>query len=517
MPYKIKNIELRIKNYKENLSFALEHFDYLLIPAISKKNKDKQEIKEIYETKILRELNNHFPILDVFKKESFFAEKDSSFLYANLKSSSMIFFGIGEPDLEIKTEYVFAKSLLNALKSIKKKSIQKLGIEIDSYFEIYKKINLKALLVNLLISFQDFTYHSLEAKETNKEIENLWILTQEEIPTEVFNLSKSILEARSSTMDLVNMPANIKTTNVFVEKAKSLEAIGLKVSIIDDIEWIRKHTPCFYIVAKGSLSSDPPKWIQVQYTPETEIRHKIALIGKSILFDTGGYQVKPDSYMNTMKADMTGGATVLSIIEQIKKLNLPYLQITVYCPVTSNKIDSDAMLPDSIVESASGKKVEIRHTDAEGRLTLIDALSLAENDGNDIFIIIATLTGAAARAVGPRIALMSTQRTLRKRFEKDCEEVYELFQSLEIEEEDYEDIKSKLDGADITNTGSEKYRGAQTAAAFIFSGLKDSNKGVLHLDIAGGDMDKAEKATGISIKGIMNFFWNLSKGFNAQK
>ncbi len=508
MPYKIKNIELKTNNFKENFHYALKHFDYLLVPVTSKKNQDK---KEIYETKILKELHHQFSILDLFKKEDFFGEKESNFIYYRLDVSNIIFFGVEEFDTKSNIELSFSKSLLNALKLIKKKHIKNIGIEIDSYVEIYQKPNLKSLLINLLISFQDFTYHSLEAKEIQKEIENLWILTQQDLPNEILNFGKFILDARSSTMDLVNIPANLKTTLTLVEKAKNLQNIGLQVSVVDDVEWIRKYMPCFYIVAKGSLLSDPPKWIKVQYVPKTEIKHKIALIGKSIIFDTGGYQVKPDSYMNTMKADMTGGATVLSIIEQVKKMNLPYLKISAYCAVTPNKIDSEAMLPDSIVESTSGKKIEIRHTDAEGRLTLIDALAMAEKDENDIFIVVATLTGSAARAVGPRIALMSTQKSIRDRFEKDCEEVSELVQSLEVDEEDYQDIKSKLDGADITNTGSEKYRGAQTAAAFIFSGLKDLKKPVLHLDIAGGDMNKDEKATGISVKGIMNFLWNLSK------
>lgn len=518
MPFEIKNFIYKNLELEEGLQFALKELDYFLIP-VCLINQKQNDIKEVFKSEILDLLQKKYSVYDYFLKENFFGEKDSIFLLPNLKESTLIFFGLGKLDKEKNLELYLSKTLINSLNLISKKDIKNIGIDIQSFYEFYKyyekNLNLKSLITNLMISFSDYTYHSLEAKEINKQIENLYILSKEKIQDNLIQFCNAVLNARSSTMDLVNMPANKKTTNTLVEKAKSLEKLGLKVLIQDDLEWIKKNMPCFYIVSKGSIQSDPPKWISVEYKPSTEIKLKIALIGKSIIFDTGGYQVKPDNYMNTMKADMTGGATVLSIIEEIQKIQLPYIQITGYLAVTPNKIDSDAMLPDSIVESASGKKVEIRHTDAEGRLTLIDALALAEKEDNDIFIIVATLTGSAARAVGPRIALMATVKQYREEFEKSCEEICEPYQSLEVDEEDFEDIKSKLDGADINNTGSEKYRGAQTAAAFVFSGLSSLKKPVLHLDIAGGDMTKEEKATGITVKGILNYLWNLAQKINA--
>lgn len=517
MPYKIQNILYQFDSLEKNIEKTYQ-WDYLIIPIFQIKQNDDDKKNQIYETSLFKELDKKYQIKSLFEKEDYSGNKESIFVLPNKEGATLIFFGMGVIQQNQKNkEGKIALSLQNALKSIKKKKILSIGIELYSireYFQIQQiEFNIKPILINLLIAFADYTYHSLEAKEISKIIENLYILTDYEIPKEIQEFAKSIIDARSSTMDLVNIPANIKTTQTLVEKARSLESLGLKVDIIDDVNWIKENMPCFYIVAKGSLNSDPPKWIKVQYIPKTEIKQKIALIGKSVIFDTGGYQVKPDNYMNTMKADMTGGATVLSIIEQIAKLQLPYIQVTAYCAATPNKIDSDAMLPDSIVPTASGKKVEIRHTDAEGRLTLIDAIAMAEKDSNDLFFTIATLTGSAARAVGPRIALMATNLSKRKEFEESLDEVSESYQSLEVEEEDFEDIKSKLDGADINNTGSEKYRGAQTAAAFVFSGLSSLEKPCLHLDIAGGDMSKDEKATGIAVKGIMNYLFNLSKKF----
>ncbi|GIX43268.1 MAG: hypothetical protein KatS3mg129_3001 [Leptospiraceae bacterium] len=515
MPHKIQNIYYKIDTIQKNWELIKE-LDYLVIPVFQEKQNNNDRNKQIYETEIIKELDKKYQIKTLFKKEEYSANKDSIFIFPNKEDSTFIFFGLGRINENQKyKELKIAQSLLNALKSIKKKQIHSIGIDLYSLKELFNVYqlnwNIKSLLTNLLISCADYTYHSLEAKEISKDIENLYFLLNEDIPEEVQLFVKAVIDARASTMDLVNMPANIKTTNTLVEKAKSLENIGLKVEIIDDVNWIKENMPCFYTVAKGSLQTDPPKWIKVQYIPETQIKQKIALIGKSVIFDTGGYQVKPDNYMNTMKADMTGGATVLSIIEQIANLKLPNIQVTAYCAATPNKIDSDAMLPDSIVPTTCGKKVEIRHTDAEGRLTLIDAIAMAEKESNDLFFTIATLTGSAARAVGPRIALMSTRVDKRKEFENSLEEISEPYQSLEVEEEDFEDIKSKLDGADINNTGSEKYRGAQTAAAFVFSGLSSLEKPCLHLDIAGGDMTKDEKATGIAVKGILNYLHFISK------
>ena len=502
-----------IKNIHYVSDYPLKELEYFVLPVIQIKQDDKNILLE---TNRIKSLDQQFGIKNLFEKEEFSGKKDSDFVFPNTNGPTLIFCGLGLlNEYQKYLEFKISQSIQNGLKEIKKKNISKIAIDLSSLkegFEFYNiSFNIKSLLTNVLIAFADYTYHTLEAKEISKIIENLYILANFEISENDRDFAKSVIEARASAMDLVNMPANIKTTNTLVQKAKSLESLGLKVEIIDDVNWIRENMPCFYVVAKGSLQTDPPKWIKVQYTPNTEIKHKIALIGKSVIFDTGGYQVKPDNYMNTMKADMTGGASVLSVIEQVAKLKLPYIQVTAYCPATPNKIDSDAMLPDSIVSTTCGKKVEIRHTDAEGRLTLIDAVAMAEKDGNDLFVTVATLTGSAARAVGPRIALMSTRPDKRLEFEKSLEEIGEPYQSLEVEEEDYEDIKSKLDGADINNTGSEKYRGAQTAAAFVFSGLSSLNKPCIHLDIAGGDMTKEEKATGISIKGILNYLLFLAK------
>jgi leucyl aminopeptidase len=171
------------------------------------------------------------------------------------------------------------------------------------------------------------------------------------------------------------------------------------------------------------------------------------------------------------------------------------------------------MIPDSIVNTTCGKKVEIRHTDAEGRLTLIDAVAKAVENNPDEIITIATLTGSASQAVGYYIALMGNNEALRDRVAEAGRLLGEPIQTLDVNEDDYENIKSKLDGADIINTSQRKHRGAQSAAAFVMSGAPDAMP-MAHLDIAGADMTADEKATGTSVKTIIQYLLNEDNNLN---
>jgi len=321
-------------------------------------------------------------------------------------------------------------------------------------------------------------------------------------------MAEVFAKAASFTRDLVNKPANIKSTTTLVNAANQVgKAKTVTVKVQSSASWIEKNMPCFFEVAKGSLATDPPKFIHLHYQPETTGKTSkkktktLALVGKSVIFDTGGYQVKPGDYMNTMKGDMTGGACVLATMQALSVLK-PDIEVHGFLAATPNKIDSDAMIPDSIVNTTCGKKVEIRHTDAEGRLTLIDAVTKAAAVKPDAMVTIATLTGAASVAVGKRMALMGNHTDFRNKVEAAARLVGDPVQPLDVLDEDYEAIESKLDGADIRNTQKGKGRGAQTAAAFVMTGAPEGLP-MAHLDIAGADMTDDEKATGIGAKTLI--------------
>jgi leucyl aminopeptidase len=362
------------------------------------------------------------------------------------------------------------------------------------------------------------TYKSMEAKDPLVNLKSVTLLLSEKASSRldtVLKQAESLAQARSLVKDLVNHPANLKSTNTLVKTAQSIgKTTGIKVTVQKDSRWIEKNMPCFYTVARGSVATDPPKFITLHYAPKSgKAKKQIAIVGKSVIFDTGGYQVKPGDYMVTMKGDMTGGAVALATMQALAELQPKNIEVRAYLAATPNKIDSDAMIPDSIVDTTCGKKVEIRHTDAEGRLTLIDAVAKAVENKPDEILTIATLTGAASGAVGNAIALMGNNDALRDRVAQAGKSLGEPIQTLDVIEDDFDNIKSKLDGADIINTSQRKNRGAQSAAAFVMSGAPEEMP-MAHMDIAGADMTPDEKATGTSVKTVIQYLLNEDSRLN---
>lgn len=387
--------------------------------------------------------------------------------------------------------------------------------------EITEKLTSDLAIETAVDAISHAVYRSEEAKDQKQSLKKVTLLLSNPATAsdkQALRLGEIIASAKSQTKDLVNKPANLKTTDTLVGVARALgKKTNLTATIQSNVAWIEKNMPCFYAVARGSLASDPPKFIQVKYTPKSgRAKKRIAIVGKSVIFDTGGYQVKTGNYMNTMKGDMTGGAVMLGTMAALAELQPEHIEVIAYMAATPNKIDSDAMIPDSIFNTACGKKVEMRHTDAEGRLTLIDAVTKAADAKPDEIITMATLTGSAAQAVGRTIALMGNDEGLVDRVYAAAKTHGEPIQRLDVLEEDYTAIKSKLDGADIINTTHGKGRGAQSAAAFVMSGAPEGIP-VAHMDIAGADMTADEKATGIGQKTMIQYLLNENAKLSAGK
>jgi leucyl aminopeptidase len=435
----------------------------------------------------------------------------------------LVLCGLGNP--KKLTPLGWEEALSKAITTAKQyQALSSLAVDLNPVLGV---LTSEATVVNAVDAAYQATYQSLEVADKNKKdskkktaaLKSVVLISDKAKLNAVSALlpqAESMAKARSLAKDLVNHPANLKNTQTLVKVAKQLSKLpGLTVKIVDDVEWIEKEMPCFFEVAKGSVISDPPKFIQVRYkhpSSKAKIRRRVGLIGKSVIFDTGGYQVKPGDFMLTMKGDMTGGALVLATMQALSEIQPEGVEVTAMLAATPNKIDSGAMLPDAIVNTTCGKKVEIRHTDAEGRLTLIDAVAKmvdsAKGDQSiEEIITIATLTGSASRAVGRHIAVMANDEALRSRVVAAGALYGEPMQTLDVIEQDYEDIKSKLDGADIINTSHNKNRGAQSAAAFVMSGAPETMP-ICHLDIAGADMTHDEKATGIGQKLLIQFVLN---------
>ncbi len=282
--------------------------------------------------------------------------------------------------------------------------------------------------------------------------------------------------------ELVNAPANEVTPITMAETAQQLaQEYGLEIKILEqtDCENFEQGMGAYLGVAKAS--DLPPKFIHLTYKPQGTAKRKLAIVGKSLTFDSGGLNLKVGgSGIETMKMDMGGGAATLGAAKAIAQLK-PDVEVHFICAATENMISGKAMHPGDILKAANGKTIEVNNTDAEGRLTLADALVYAESLEPDAIVDLATLTGACIVALGDNIAgLWSTDETLAEAIKTAAETAGEKFWQMPLENKYFEGLKSKI--ADMKNTGP-RAGGSITATLFLKQFIKDTPWA--HLDIAG--------------------------------
>ena len=236
-------------------------------------------------------------------------------------------------------------------------------------------------------------------------------------------------------------------------------------------------------------------------------KKKVAIIGKGLTFDSGGMDLKPPASMLNMKDDMSGAACVISVMGALAKLR-PDIEVYGIVAACENMISGKAYKPGDILTAKNGKTIEVDNTDAEGRITLADALCFAEELRPDVIIDIATLTGACMVALGSVAGgIMGTNEELTKEIIKAANENGEKYWELPLYEEYFESLKSDI--ADMKNTGS-RYGGASAAGVFLKNFVK--NKNWAHMDIAGtAHIDKPQYdilkkgATGAGVRTLLGW------------
>ncbi|MBL4930659.1 leucyl aminopeptidase [Clostridium paridis] len=290
-----------------------------------------------------------------------------------------------------------------------------------------------------------------------------------------------LVEAVEIARDLVNEPANALYPRTLAEKVKDLgNTYGFKVEVKENEEIKALGMEAFLTVARGAKNS--PKLIVMRYYGDDSNKDKVlGLVGKGLTYDSGGYSLKPSSGMETMKSDMGGAAAVIGTMVSIarRKLKTNVIAVVAAC---ENMISGDAYKPGDIIGSMAGKKIEVINTDAEGRLTLADAVTyIIRKEGVDEVIDVATLTGAALVALGTTTTAVITNNNefygeLSAASEYSGERIWQLPSFPEYKKL----IKSDI--ADLKNTGG-RYAGTITAGLFIGEFVED--KPWMHLDIAG--------------------------------
>jgi leucyl aminopeptidase len=298
--------------------------------------------------------------------------------------------------------------------------------------------------------------------------------------------------------DLINAPANEVNPAHLAKVALDLaKEAGLAVQVFERADCRKMGMGAFLGVAAGS--EQPPKFIHLTYTPKGRSRRRVAVIGKGITFDSGGLDLKTAEGMLRMKDDMSGAAAVLGIMKALPQL-APAVEVHGLIAATENMPSGTATRPGDILKAMNGTTIEIGNTDAEGRLTLADAICYASQKvGADEIIDMATLTGACVVALGPLCSgLFANDQALANRLLAAAERAGERVWQLPLIDEYREHLKS--DVADLNNVGP---RGGGAINAGLFLKEFAGDKPWAHLDIAGPAY--IEKDTPLGPKGATGY------------
>ncbi len=302
-------------------------------------------------------------------------------------------------------------------------------------------------------------------------------------------------EAAALTRDLVNTPPNFKRPPALADRAVELVAgTGITSTIIDDVQL--KERGYGGITAVGQGSTEGPRLVELVWDPADAKGDHVALVGKGITFDTGGISLKPSAGMETMKMDMGGAATVLSVILAAARLKLPVKVTAILC-LAENMPSGTAQRVSDVYTALDGTTVEVLNTDAEGRLVLADGIVHAGRAGADVIVDVATLTGAAVVALGEKISvLMSNDDALADALLTAGTTADEPMWRLPVATDEYMD-KLDSDVADIKNVGG-RAAGTIVAGLFLHRFVPEETRWA-HLDIAGSAW--TDRAAGIFSKG----------------
>jgi leucyl aminopeptidase len=353
----------------------------------------------------------------------------------------------------------------------------------------------KDLLI-LGIMFSQYTFDMYKSQRDDNKIELTF--------SDSLNIQSSALkkEAVFWVRDMINTPSLDKTPEFFIEEIKGLNS-EVNIEVYDE-DWLKENNFGAVLgVAKGSERK--PYFLVGEYNKNADVQ--IALIGKGVMFDSGGLSLKSPAGMDTMKTDMAGAATAWGVMSLISKHKVD-IGLTVFTPIVENMPSGSAIRPGDVLKARNGKTIEVLNTDAEGRLIMADALAYASERNPDLICDVATLTGASYVALGLDIgAVFSNNKKIEDKFIESTENSKENFYPLPLHSSYKKLIESDI--ADMKNTGG-RFGGAITAALL----LENFTNGLdwVHLDIAGPARSSNRKgATGFSVLTLFEFFKSFSK------
>ena len=362
-----------------------------------------------------------------------------------------------------------------------------------------------AFVEGMLLGNYQFIKYLKKAEEKENSVEEISIWSKN-VSSEDIETLRIITEAVYNTRDFINEPLSALNAVKFSEEIKKLgAACHAKVEVFNKKKIESLRMGGLLAVNKGSI--DPPTFTIIEWKPKNAVnRRPVIFVGKGVMYDTGGLSLKPTNYMDTMKSDMSGGAAVAGALYAIAKAGLPVYVIGMI-PATDNRPDGNAYVPGDIITMLDGSTVEVLNTDAEGRMILADALAYAKHYDPEVVIDIATLTGAAARAIGPNAMVGMKVKSERQfdELQKAADKVHERVVEFPMWDEYKEMLKSPI--ADLKNIGGVD-AGAITAGKFL---EHFTDYPYIHLDIAGPaflskrDSYRTEGGTGVGVRLFYEF------------
>jgi leucyl aminopeptidase len=384
----------------------------------------------------------------------------------------------------------FRNHLFSLVQSFKNEELKTLHLFIPDYENFRDHFGTmeyyyQSFAEGVLYSAYDFNIYKSNTKK-DKYLKVYLYASNDKKLISAINKAKILMKGVFFTRDLQNEPSNTLTpVSLAKEVREKLKSDKTTISVFNEKELEKRKMNGILAVGKGSANQ--PRLIIIKYSPTGEKKNKfttVALVGKGVMFDSGGISIKPAQSMWEMKADMSGAAVVAGLMSAIIESSLN-LNIIGIIPAVENMPSATSYKPGDIIKTASGKTVEVDNTDAEGRIILADALDYASKEKPDVIIDLATLTGACVVALGDFVAGL---------FTKNDELSSKLVASSAITNEriwpmpmwdDYNRY-NKSDLADVKNLGG-KWGGSISAAKFL-ENFVDKKIPWAHLDIAGPAM-----------------------------
>lgn len=361
-----------------------------------------------------------------------------------------------------------------------------------------------ALAEGMALASYQFLKYFKDAKERKHKLTSIGIHSKG-LATKAVNELQALVEATMHARTLVNEPVSFLTARQFSKEMQALgRAAGFKVEVFNKkkIETLKMGG----LLAVNYGSPEPPTFNILEWKPTKPKNKKpIILVGKGVVYDTGGLSLKPTpNSMDIMKCDMGGGAAMVGTMYALAKNKLP-LHVIALVPATDNRPGLNAYAPGDVIHMYSGKTVEVLNTDAEGRMIMADALAYASKYNPQLVLDAATLTGAAARAIGRQgvVAMGTAGDKVMGDLKTAGSEVHERVAEFPFWTEYGDDIKSTI--ADIKNLGGPE-AGAITAGKFL---EHFTDYPWIHVDIAGPawlDKEDAYRTQGGSGVGVRLFY-----------